>query len=445
MIFKLKSLKFTAIYEFINLDFMKSDEILSEINDIKFSNVIIGQNINFEKDIAYKNIKYLYFYDCIIEDEDIFEQIQNKKINNNLYIFSDNTKFTPKKYMNIKIFTIEQEELAKSDKILNYINPFDFIIEINNEKKYDLIQKVNLENIRSLDFSNAGISNLDFLTNNTLVNLEKLYLNNNNIEDISIFDDDKIHFSKLYFLNLQDNPIKKGLEALKKNFFQKCISVELDLSLTVLKVFIQFKFPNYNLNIFVNNFNEIANIFQKDKVVFGYISSEVADKFKEIFCLTNEEYEKKRYKPKEVIEQDYDDDYIKPNIIIDNGTSYCKAGLEGEEGPRAIFPSCVGYPKYASGMIGGDKKEFFVGDEAVYKRGVLKLNYPIEHGQIINWDNMEKIWGNIFTYELRVDPVEHNVMLTEPPKNPKENREKMAQTCLKHLMYLDYILQIKLY
>ena len=221
--------------------------------------------------------------------------------------------------------------------------------------------------------------------------------------------------------------------------------MELDLSLTVLKVFIQFKFPNYNLNIFVNNFNEIANIFQKDKVVFGYISSEVADKFKEIFCLTNEEYEKKRYKPKEVIEQDYDDDYIKPNIIIDNGTSYCKAGLEGEEGPRAIFPSCVGYPKYASGMIGGDKKEFYVGDEAEYKRGVLKLNYPIEHGQIINWDNMEKIWVNIFTYELRVDPVEHNVMLTEPPKNPKENRENMAQTCLKHLMYLDYILQIKLY
>ena len=27
-----------------------------------------------------------------------------------------------------------------------------------------------------------------------------------------------------------------------------------------------------------------------------------------------------------------------------------------EEGPRAVFPACVGYPKYASGMVGGDKK-----------------------------------------------------------------------------------------
>ena len=40
---------------------------------------------------------------------------------------------------------------------------------------------------------------------------------------------------------------------------------------------------------------------------------------------------------------------------------------------------------------------------------------------------MEKIWGHIFTNELRVDPVKYNVMLTEPPNNPKENREKMAQ------------------
>ena len=117
----------------------------------------------------------------------------------------------------------------------------------------------------------------------------------------------------------------------------------------------------------------------------------------------------------------------KPHIIIDNGTGYCKAGLSGEEGPRAVFPACVGYPKYASGMVGGDKKEFFFGADAEAKRGVLKLNYPIEHGVVNNWDDMEKIWGHVFTNELRVAPEEHNVMLTEAPMNPKENREKMAQ------------------
>ena len=117
----------------------------------------------------------------------------------------------------------------------------------------------------------------------------------------------------------------------------------------------------------------------------------------------------------------------KPHIIIDNGTGYCKAGLSGEEGPRAVFPSCVGYPKYYSGMVGGDKKEYFVGADAEAKRKVLKLNHPIDRGIVNNWDDMEKIWGHIFTNELRAAPEEHNVMLTEAIMNPKDNREKMAQ------------------
>ena len=118
----------------------------------------------------------------------------------------------------------------------------------------------------------------------------------------------------------------------------------------------------------------------------------------------------------------------KPHIIIDNGTGYCKAGLSGEEGPRAVFPPCVGYLKYASRcFVPGEKKEFFVGADAEAKSGLLKLNYPIEHGVVNNWDDMEKIWGHVFTNELRVAPEEHNVMLTEAPMNPKENREKMAQ------------------
>ena len=125
-------------------------------------------------------------------------------------------------------------------------------------------------------------------------------------------------------------------------------------------------------------------------------------------------------------DEDYDYEE-KPNIIIDNGTGYCKAGLSSEEGPRAVFPSCVGYPKYKDVMLNTSYKEYFIGEDAVRKRAVLKLHYPMEHGVINNWDDMEKIWGHVFTHELRVDPEEHNVMLTEAPFNPKENREKMAQ------------------
>ena len=123
-----------------------------------------------------------------------------------------------------------------------------------------------------------------------------------------------------------------------------------------------------------------------------------------------------------------DDEGIR-HVIIDIGTCYTKAGLSGEEGPRAVFPSIVGYPKYTSGMVGGDKKEFFVGADAEFKRGagLLKLNYPIECGVVNNFDDYEKILGHIFNKELRVAPEEHYIMLTESPNNTKKNREEMAK------------------
>ena len=113
-------------------------------------------------------------------------------------------------------------------------------------------------------------------------------------------------------------------------------------------------------------------------------------------------------------------------MVIDSGSGQCKAGFAGDDFPRSVLTTAVGRPKVPGITVGMEQKSVYIGDEVIRKRGVLNVDYPIEHGVVANWDDVEKVWHHILYSQLRVSPEEHPILMSEPPLNPKPNRETMT-------------------
>jgi actin-related protein 3 len=75
--------------------------------------------------------------------------------------------------------------------------------------------------------------------------------------------------------------------------------------------------------------------------------------------------------------------------------------------------------------------DFLIGDEAIAQAKTMALNYPIRHGQISNWDHMERFWEqSIFKY-LRCEPEDHYFLLVR-----KSKKMQFQQT---HLVRLNHL------
>lgn len=60
------------------------------------------------------------------------------------------------------------------------------------------------------------------------------------------------------------------------------------------------------------------------------------------------------------------------------------------------------------------------------KRGLYKLKYPLSHGVIDYWDDMELLWKHAFSL-LKIAPNECPVLLTEANMNPTKHRKRMLE------------------
>jgi len=107
-----------------------------------------------------------------------------------------------------------------------------------------------------------------------------------------------------------------------------------------------------------------------------------------------------------------------------------KAGFAGANFPTAIFPSMVGRPilRYEEKIDNVEIKDIMVGDEASRVRSMLQITYPLDNGIVRNWEDAYHVWNYTFFERLKINPADTKILLTEPPMNPKANREKMIET-----------------
>ncbi|KAJ3384551.1 Actin- protein 3 [Lobulomyces angularis] len=118
-------------------------------------------------------------------------------------------------------------------------------------------------------------------------------------------------------------------------------------------------------------------------------------------------------------------------------------GYAGNETPQFIIPTTIATRETSAGSTiskssgqnfsnlsskrGIEDLDFFIGDEALLNSKTYQNSWPIKHGQVENWDLMEKYHQACLFQYLRCEPEDHFFLLTEPPLNAPENREFTAE------------------
>ena len=130
--------------------------------------------------------------------------------------------------------------------------------EKEEKKPIENFFTIAIRNAKFFPFNKKDSSVLEYLTN-----IKTLKLDNNQIEDISIFSD--INLKKLENLSIKNNPIRNGLQALKSEFFKKCPKIYIKVSKkeNEYKINAEFNYPKLNLEFFLNfNSFSIFSLFE---------------------------------------------------------------------------------------------------------------------------------------------------------------------------------------
>ena len=119
-------------------------------------------------------------------------------------------------------------------------------------------------------------------------------------------------------------------------------------------------------------------------------------------------------------------------MVLDMGGTSTRCGYGGEEGPRSVIPSVVGFlPEDAADAATQTGKaaqhKTLIDQQLGLPRAGLELRPALVDGLISEWDAVERLWHHALVGTLRSDPAEHPLLLSEPTHTTVEIRAKTVQ------------------
>ncbi|MFI2238652.1 rod shape-determining protein [Streptomyces chrestomyceticus] len=108
--------------------------------------------------------------------------------------------------------------------------------------------------------------------------------------------------------------------------------------------------------------------------------------------------------------------------VIDLGSANVRAGFAGEDAPRTVFSDIVGTPKDARAS-----RRVYVGDEARGMSSTLHIVHPVRNGSVTDQSGVEAVLRHALVDELRIEPSEQPVLVTEPVDGTQDHRERLAR------------------
>ncbi|XP_075990652.1 uncharacterized protein LOC142986198 [Anticarsia gemmatalis] len=112
-------------------------------------------------------------------------------------------------------------------------------------------------------------------------------------------------------------------------------------------------------------------------------------------------------------------------VVLDTGSQSTKAGFAGEASPRVMLPTATGRFR-RRGLIDGIPA-VYCGLDAIRRRGISNLVWPVQEGMVKDWEEMEKLWHHVFYRELHVPPESSRVMHAVHPLVSRQDMQKMTE------------------